>query len=314
MPLLINNEFYEGIIFQTFLWAGLAISWNLMGGYAGQFSIGHIAFFGIGAYTSTILNIRFAIIPWIGIIIGGLIAIVIGVLLGVICFRLRGIFYTLATLAFGQIIFITAMSYRELTKGSAGLLVPPKIGWSFMSFNNKLPYVYIAMVYMAVLLILTAIIERSKLGYYLMAYREDDEAARVIGVNTLKARLIIASISSFFMAVGGTIYAQYIFYIDPNSVLAINLSVQVALITIVGGLGSVFGPVLGAFLIIPLSQLLRAWLGGAIPGLHMIIYGVILIIVLLVIPDGLFPFIKDLWKKNLLTGRGAKNVKNKEFK
>jgi len=294
IPIFFRNDFYAGILFQVLLWAGLSGAWNLLGGYGGQFSLCHITFFGIGAYTSTLLEINFSISPWFGILIGASLSSIIGMFLGAICFKLKGHFFTLATLAFGQIVYIIALSWKSLTNGSEGLLIMEKQGFSHMIFSSKLPYVYLALIFMLLVYIISLYMEHSVLGYSLMAYRENDEAARSIGINTFKARVITSGISAFLMAVGGTIYAQYMYYIDPDSVFVIFLSVQVALIAIIGGLGQSLGPILGSFLIIPLSQLLRGWLGSSISGLYLIIYGIILIVVLLNIPKGILSKVKLL--------------------
>lgn len=296
IPVFFRNDFYAGILFQTLLWAGLSGAWNLLGGYGGQFSLCHIAFFGIGAYTSTLLWINFSISPWFGILVGASLSAIIGVILGAICFRLKGSFFTLATLAFGQIVYITALSWKKLTNGSEGLLIIGKQGFKCMTFNDKLPYVYLALIFMLLVYIISLYMEHSILGYSLMSYRENDEAARSIGINTFKARVITSGISAFLMAIGGTIYAQYMYYIDPDSVFIIFLSIQVPLIAIIGGLGQPLGPILGSFIIIPLSQLLRGWLGGSVSGLHSIIYGVILIVILLTIPGGVISKIRRIKK------------------
>jgi len=296
IPVFFRNDFYAGILFQTLLWAGLSGAWNLLGGYGGQFSLCHIAFFGIGAYTSTLLWINFSISPWFGILIGASLSAIIGIILGAISFRLKGSFFTLATLAFGQIVYITALSWKKLTNGSEGLLIIGKQGLKYMTFNDKLPYVYLALIFMLLVYIISLYMEHSILGYSLMSYRENDEAARSIGINTFKARVITSGISAFLAAMGGTIYAQYMYYIDPDSVLIIFLSIQVPLIAIIGGLGQPLGPILGSFIIIPLSQLLRGWLGSSVSGLHSIIYGVILIVILLTVPRGIISKIKRIKK------------------
>lgn len=303
LPLLFkNDDFLAGILFQTLLWAGLAGAWNLLGGYAGQFSLGHAAYFGIGAYTSTILANEFAISPWLGLLAGALLSGLIGLGLGAVCFRLKGHFFALATLAFGQIMHIIALSWRELTNGAEGMLLDVKTGWVYMAFNSKLSYVYLALVFTLIVLVFTFYLEKSPLGYNLMAYRENDEAARAIGVNTFRARVIASGISASLMSIGGTIFAQYIYYIDPDSVLAVTLSVQAPLIAIVGGLGQPWGPLFGSFLILPLTQMLRATMGHSLSGLHLIVYGVILIIVLLLIPEGIFPKLKQLAERSAARG------------
>ncbi|RNC28495.1 MAG: hypothetical protein AWM53_01475 [Candidatus Dichloromethanomonas elyunquensis] len=295
--LLSKDDFYAGILFQTLLWAGMSGTWNLLGGYAGQFSLGHAAFFGIGAYTSSLLASGLHLTPWLGMLAGASLSAMVGVILGAICFRLRGHFFSLATLAFGQIVYIIALSWRSVTNGSEGVLIMSSPGWSEMAFNSKMAYVYLALIYMLIVVGVSFYLDRSRLGYFLVAYRENDEAARAIGVNTFLARVIVSGISAFLMAAGGTLYAQYMYYIDPDSVLSIALSVQAPLIAIVGGLGGALGPVFGSFLILPMTQMLRAWLGTSFSGLHLIIYGVILIVVLLLIPEGIFPKLTEYLKK-----------------
>ncbi len=302
----IENQYYLGMIFNTLLWVAIAGSWQIVGGYAGEFSLGHAAFFGIGAYTSTLLYIHFSVSPWIGMFIGAAFAGIIGFLLSWTCFRLRGHFFTLATLAFGQVVLIIATSWRSLTSGSEGLLLPIKMGFWQMSFESKHAYVYLVLIYAISVILFTYVMERRRLGYYLIAYRENDEAARSLGVNTFRARLTASTISAFFTAIGGTIYAQYTFFIEPESVLPVTLSIQAPLVSIVGGLGTPFGPLFGAVLILPLSQFLRGIFGSSFNGLHLIIYGLILIVVLLLMPSGLGPVILKGWRK--ITGAQVKKI------
>lgn len=293
----INNQYYLGMIFNTLLWVGIAGSWNIVGGYAGEFSLGHAAFFGIGAYTSTLLYVHLGLSPWLGMVVGAAFAGAIGFMLSWTCFRLRGHFFTLATLAFGQVVHIIATSWRGLTGGSEGLLIPLETGLWLMSFDSKHTYVYLALTYAILVVLFTYVMEMRRLGYSLIAYRENDEAARSLGVNTFKARLTASTISAFLMAIGGTIYAQYTVFIEPESVLPVTLSVQAPLVSIVGGLGTPLGPLFGAVLILPLSQFLRGIFGSSLNGLHLIIYGVVLIVVLLLIPEGLGPKLSSGWKK-----------------
>ena len=289
----VRDAFYAGILFQTFLWSGLSGSWNLLGGYAGQASLGHTAYFGIGAYTSTLLAIHFGLSPWIGMMVGVLLSSLVGLALGAICFRLEGKFFVFATLAFGQIMYIIAKSWRSLTRGSEGLVIISQTGWWKMAFSSKTPYLFLALVYALIVLQTAIYFERSRFGYFLMAYRESDDAARSLGINTIKARLIASAISGGLMAVGGSIYARYMFYIDPDAVLSFNLAIQTPLISIVGGMGTAWGPIIGSMLILPLTQMLRAWF-GSIAGLHNVMYGIILILVLLFIPEGIYPKLKEI--------------------
>jgi branched-chain amino acid transport system permease protein len=292
-PLFIKNDFYLDGIILIFIWGAFAGAWNIISGQAGMVSLGHNAFFGIGAYTSTLLLLHWGLTPWIGMFIGGALAALVGLLIGIICFRLRSHYFALATLAFGQVTSIVAVNWTTLTNGAEGLALPIKPSLYNMAFAGKLAYLYIGLLLLLAVMGISYAIEHSKLGYYLTAFKENEEAARALGVKTGRVRLTAMVISSFLAAVVGTFYAQYLVFIDPSSVTRIQISVQVALFAIVGGLGTTLGPAIGALIFIPITIALRAKLGTALPGLHMVIYGAILIIVLLYMPQGIFGTIKE---------------------
>jgi branched-chain amino acid transport system permease protein len=292
-PLVVQNDFYLDGFILIFVWGAFAGAWNIVSGYAGMVSLGHNAFFGIGAYTSTLLFLHLGITPWLGMVAGGLLASAVGLLIGIICFRLRSHYFALATLAFGQVCDIVALNWRSLTAGAEGIALPIQPSLYNMAFSSKLAYLYVGYVLLLVVIAISYGIERSRLGYHLTAFRENEEAARALGVHTGRVRLIAMAISSFLSAVVGTFYAQYLVYIDPSSVIRIQISVQVALFAIVGGVGTALGPAIGALIFIPVTILLRAHLGTALPGLHMIIYGVILIGVLLYLPRGIYGTLRE---------------------
>jgi branched-chain amino acid transport system permease protein len=294
----VRNPFYLDILIMILLWGMLASSWNIAGGYAGMFSLGHGAFIGIGAYMSSMLFIHFKISPWLGMIIGAIAAGIVATLLGYICGRLKGHYFALATIAFVELMNISGVQLKELTRGSEGLSIPFRPGWANFMFENKVTYAYIGLAFMAVIYFVTLAIERSKLGYYLVALREDEEAAKSLGIDTAMIKMIAIGISGFFAAIGGTFYAQYILFIEPDTVLSFAFSVQVALVTIIGGMGTALGPIVGSFLLTPLSMLLRAYLGGGLSGLHIVIYGVLLIIVVLFLPEGIVNTIKGHLKRH----------------
>jgi branched-chain amino acid transport system permease protein len=285
-PLLIRNDFYLDGLILIFIWGAFAGAWNILAGYAGMMSLGHNAFFGIGAYTSTLLLLHFGLTPWIGMLVGGLLASCVGLVLGVVCFRLRSHYFALATLAFGEVGSILAVNWRSLTGGSEGLALPIQPSVVLFSFSSKLPYVYTGLFFFLAVVAVSYAIEHSRLGYYLTAFRENEDAARALGVRTGQVRLIAMALSSFLSAIIGTFYAQYVVFIDPTSVIRIQISVQVALFAIVGGIGTALGPAIGALIFVPITILLRAKMGTSLPGLHMIIYGIILILVLLYMPQG----------------------------
>lgn len=295
-PLVIGlaskDTFLHDSLTQVLLFAILALSWNILGGFARQVSVGHVAFFGIGAYTSTLLALNFGISPWIGMIAGGLIAAAAGALLGIVTFRLRGKFFTMATLAFAEVMRILAVDMRGLTKGSEGITIDSTPNAAMFVLGDLQRYVVVGFVLMLALYLLSVLLARSKVGLKLLAYREEEDAARALGVRTIRLRLLVMVLSAFCTALGGTFYAQYLLFIDPDSVFGIELSLQMALLSVVGGVGTAIGPILGTYLVVPFGQFLRAQLGSELAGLHLVVYGLGLIVVLYKMPNGVWPAIE----------------------
>jgi len=271
----------------TFLWAGLALAWNIAGGYAGLISFGHAAFFGVGAYTSTILFLHFGVSPWIGIWSGGGLAALFGALLALICARLRGPFFILSTLAAAEVVRIGALNWASLTGGPEGLSIPPVAGITSMVFASKAAYVAMMLLFLLGVYVITKLLEGSRYGYYLFSVRDDADAASAAGVNPLTVRTAAMALSAGLTGVGGSLFAQYFLYLDPTFVISPELSFQFALLAAVGGLGTAIGPVLGSFLITPMSELLRSYLGNQAAGLHLVIYSALLIVVMLYFPGGI---------------------------
>jgi branched-chain amino acid transport system permease protein len=292
VPLIVTNNYYLDSIIVIFFWGSMAAAWNLVGGYAGQLSLGHTAFFGIGAYASSILFARYALTPWLGLLVGAALATVFAVFVGLVCFRLRGPFFALVTIAFAEVGLIVASSLRDLTKGTEGFNIPFRPAFENMLFRGKVGYFYLFLGYVVLLYVISRAVEQSKLGYSLIAFREDEEAARMLGVPTVRVRLIALGASAALTAVGGTLYAQYYQFLDPASTFGINFSIQVALLTMVGGIGTAVGPFFGALLMTPLGQFFRAWLGGGAAGLYLALYGIALILVVLFLPHGIVPEVR----------------------
>lgn len=303
--LLSKDTFLHDSLTQVLLFAILALSWNILGGFARQVSVGHVAFFGIGAYTSTLLALNFGISPWIGMFVGGAIAAVAGALLGIVTFRLRGKFFTMATLAFAEVMRILAVDLRGLTKGSEGITIDSTPNIAMFVLGSLRSYVIVGFAMMLALYVLSVLLARSKVGLKLLAYREEEEAARALGVRTIRLRLLVMVLSAFCTALGGTFYAQYLLFIDPDSVLGIELSLQMALLSVVGGVGTAIGPILGTYLVIPFGQVLRAQLGSEFAGLHLVIYGLGLIVVLYKMPNGVWPAIEGFLNRRFSSGKGV---------
>ena len=286
-PPLLPPYFLE-ILISVMLFGYLGAAWNILGGYAGQFSFGHAAFFGIGAYTSTLLFLRLGVSPWLGMLVGGVLATAFGLAAGYLSFRygLRGPYFSLVTLAFAEMLRVVAVNTKAVGS-SLGLVIPSREAapWQFV-FGGKLPYYYVILAMAVAALWITRRIERSKLGYSLQAIRENEEAAEAAGVDALGMKLRAMAISSFMTALGGTFYAQYFAYIDPAITFGPSVSIQGLLQAIVGGAGTVIGPVLGAFVLTPVSELSRAAMRGR-AGVDVMVYGLILILVISFLPRGL---------------------------
>lgn len=277
----------QDVVVLSFLFAGLALAWNIAGGCAGLISFGHAAFFGIGAYTSTILFQSYHVTPWLGIFAGAATAAIAGAVLSLICARLKGPFFILSSLAFAEVVRIIALNWSSVTGGAEGLSIPPVPDLANMVLGSKTAYEMLTLVYLLAAYAITRWLEASRFGFYLFAIRDNDEAAAAAGINPLVVRSLAMALSAALTGVGGTLFAQYFLYLDPTYVISPELSFQFALLPAVGGLGTAIGPILGSFLITPLSELLRANLGNAVAGLHLVIYSVGLIVVMLYFPTGI---------------------------
>lgn len=285
--LTMGEPFYATILVNIFLSAGLAGGWNIIGGYAGQLSLGHAGFFGIGAYTAAILLVTYKITPWIGMLVGAALAGLIAAGLGYVCLRMRGPFFSLVTLAFGEVLRIAAVNLPGLTRGSQGFPIPFRPGWENLIFRGKTPYVFLTFGFMLLVFLVSVALSRSRLGYYLVAIRENEDAAEALTINSAATKITASALSGFLTAIGGVLYATFVLFLDPANEFSVESSVNMALIPMIGGLGTVAGPLLGAVLLTPIQEFLRGWLGGLSQGLHLVVYGSILILAVMFFPQGL---------------------------
>lgn len=306
LPLVVANAFAVDIFIRILLFAFIGVAWNLMGGYAKQLSLGHAAFFGLGAYTSTILLIDFGVSPWIGMVAGGVVALLASLPIGALCFRLRGPYFAIATIATAQVLMLLFLKFRDFAWGAEGTTMP-NLGDAplMMQFVAKAAYYYLALALLALGLAITFLIERSRMGYYLVAVGEDEYAAEAIGVDALKIKRQIYMLSAFLTALAGTFYVQYIYFIDPSTAFNFNVSLEAALVSIVGGIGTLWGPVVGTVLVEATSALLQSWLGSSHGGVQLTVYSLILIAVILWRPSGLIGVATGLYRRGARRGRAS---------
>jgi len=306
IPALSGSAFLIHIFVTICVFAALSTAWNIVGGYAGQLSLGHMMFYGIGAYTTSLLVTHFGLTPWIGMWIGAVLAALVGAAVGYPCFRLRGPFFSLSTIAFLEVIRLLSIHFVGLTGGSAGLIVPLKLGWAWMVFPDKVNYVYIAFGLLLLCIGVSLAIRQSRLGYYLTAVREREDAALAAGINNSVVKLKAVIVSAMLTALIGAFHAMYLTFLEPATMFSLGTSIEVAMFSLIGGLGTVAGPLLGTVLVVPLAELARGWLGASASGLHGFVYGVVLVLITLTLPAGLvgtFGLSVSRWIDRLPGGR-----------
>ena len=292
VPVIFRNPAFLQLMVLVLLYAYLTTSWNLVGGFAGVLPLGHTLFAGIGAYTSTLLFIELGLTPWIGMFIGAFLAMIAGFLIGLPTLKLRGAYFALSSIAFLEGFRVVTENTKVLfgvkINGPQGLLLPLK-GNSlyYFQFDNKIWYYYVILIMTAIVLYITYKVSVSRLGYYLMAGGEDKEAAEALGVNVFRCKMIAMMMSTFLTALGGTFYAQLVRYIYPRGVMNLEFAFEIAFIAIVGGRGTIAGPILGSFLLVPVAELTRIYLGGSYLGIHLVVYGIVLMLVMIFEPRGI---------------------------
>lgn len=292
-----NNNFRH-ILILFLIFAGLGESWNIITGFAGQTSFGHAAFFGIGAYTSTILFYKFHLSPWLGMILGAILASIVSAVVSYPCFKLKGHYFAIATLAIAEIIKQIFVSW-DYVEGATGISIPivEEGIVNFQFHSSKIPYFLIAYAFFVATVFAAKFIEKNRMGYYLKAIRDSHEAAEALGINTTLYKLYAMMISAAFTAILGTLYAQYILYIDPFMVFPLEISMKIVLLTVLGGIGNIYGPVIGAAVLIPLSEYTRILLGGTGKGVDLIIFGALIVIIACYEPNGVMGLLKQKSRK-----------------
>ncbi len=319
-PSFVDSPYALHMMILLFLSTIMGESWNIIGGYTGQYSVGHAAYFGAGAYGTLILLQKWEIAPWKGVWAGIAAALVLSLIIGSICFRLRGPYFVLASIAVAEIVRLTVLNTPSVTNGAEGILLsdlPPfKIGETVITdFVSKVPFYYIGLSLALLTILVTWGVQNSKLGYFFQAIREDQDAAHSLGINLSLYKNIALALSAMLTSLAGSFYAIYIKFIDPTTVLPLDLSVQIVLIAIIGGIGTIFGPVIGSLVLVPLSEALRSnliaqglinsgivkedsglgvFLKEHLAHAHVLIYGILVVVVILFMPDGVIGFIRKI--------------------
>ncbi len=293
-PLLTNNSFHQHVLIMILFWTVLGASWNLLGGYAGQVSFGHATFLGIGAYTTMILYLKLQLSPWLGLLAGGVVAGLLALPIGWICFRLRGPYFSLATLAVAEITRLIVLNWESLTAGPMGLLITTLPAVSFfgrsVNWESKLPFYYVVLALAALIMGVTHFVARSRLGAYLLAIREDPDSAEAAGIDTVRSKVIALVLSATLVGFGGGFYAIYFRYIDPEAVFSISISVEMVFIAVVGGIATTGGPIVGAIFLVTLSEIFRDRFQSG----HLIFYGLFMMLVIRYLPEGIWGRLRQL--------------------
>ena len=285
LPLVVNHDYYQHLMILVLIWVIIGSSWNLLAGYTGQVSFGHAAFFGIGAYTAGILHTKLDLSPWWGMLLGGPSAVLLGLFIGYLCFRLRGPYFALGTLATGEILRLVANNWVDFTEGMVGILI-------IQSFGSKLPYFYLAFGIAVLCLGVISLVMHSKLGYYFVSIREDQDAAESLGINTTRYKNISLAISAFFTGTAGAFYLNYMGFIDPSVVFSLhNISIQAILVGILGGVATLWGPTVGALVMVGIQELFRTAFFGLAPKWvsqgHALAFGLLVVLTILYLSNGL---------------------------
>jgi branched-chain amino acid transport system permease protein len=286
-PFVFTGPFPRHLMILVLLYAMLGQGWNILGGYAGQVSLGHAVYFGVAAYASVMFQLGLGLPAWPAVLLGGVAAILLSLVIGMPTFRLAGHYFAIATIATGEILRIVFQNW-EYAGAAMGLTLPIQTSslWHLQFNDSKLGYYFVILVMLALTMLTVAWLERSRYGYYFRAIKGDPHAAAALGIDLARYKLLANALSALVTGLGGAFYAQYVLYIDPTSVMPSLLSVLVMLIPVLGGVGTLWGPVIGAAILIPISEMTRVYFGGA-NALDLLIYGILIILFMMFQPAGL---------------------------
>jgi branched-chain amino acid transport system permease protein len=313
LPAVVSSFFVLNIFVLIFFYTALTAAWNIPV-FGGKLSLGHAAFFGLGAYTSAILYVQLGVIPWIGVFAAIAVALVGALVLTLPLVLLRGPFFTLASLAFAEVLRLVAIFWQGLTGGSVGINIPFEPGWQNLTFQSNVPFYYISLALAVGSVGISYAIYNRSLGYHLRAAAADEEAAQALGIDTRRAHTVALMWSAGIAGALGAFYAFYLYTIEPNTFFSLQLfSLQPALNGIIGGMATVWGPVVGSVLMTPLAEFLRVYLGTVQQGLNFLVYGLVLIFFVQTIPGGIVSLISRLFRRlGLRTSATPSSARGKE--
>ena len=291
IALTVSNSYYQLMMTLVLVWACFGLSWNVLSGYTGLVSFGHAAFFGIGAYTTALGAIHLDWSPWVLVPIAAALGAVAGLLIGLPTFRLRGVYFALAMLAYPLALLYVFewLGYQEVT-----LPMKRETPAAFMQFADQRIYTLLALVLLAVIVLITRMVEQSRFGMALIAVKQNEAAAEAAGIDTLKWKLCAITLSGAMASAVGAFYAVVLLVVTPVSVFGMLVSAQALTVTLFGGVGTVWGPVIGAAILIPTAEMLHAELGHIVPGIQNVIYGLAIVVLILAAPEGMFWKARDL--------------------
>jgi branched-chain amino acid transport system permease protein len=301
LPFIPGMRFYYlQVVIVAFFFAIVGTAWGVIGGYAGQHSVGNAAFVGIGAYTSTLLYVNFGISPWIGMVVGMAASALIAVIIGYPCFRLglRGDYFTLATVALGLVAFEIVTGWSTVTHGAQGVPISFKPDPAAFQFQDRNIYYFIGMAMWLAAVLVSYRLRHSRKGFEMLAVRDDEAAAARGGISVLRSKLSALVISAVITSAAGTFYAQFYLFIDPNSVMSLNLSIQIVLVVALGGMNSYLGGTVGAIILVPTAQFLSVQF-ASFPGVDLALYGVALVLIMMYMPFGVLGLLRKSprWRK-----------------
>jgi branched-chain amino acid transport system permease protein len=296
-PLLFSTPFQQRLGALVLLYAIAASAWNIIGGYAGQVSVGHVVFFGCGAYASMAAYTHFALPPLVGIPVGIVIAVAIAAIIGGPTLRLSGHYFSMATIAIAELarLIVTNTEWLGASPGLSGPAVPRNV--FDLSFVSALPYYYLFLAVLAITLLITWWMTNSRMGFYLRAIKDSERAARSLGAPAARTKLYAYMLSAGLTSVAGALYAMMFGFVDPESGLGILISVKMLIMAALGGAGLLFGPLVGAAILVPLEELSNSWLGGQGAGLTFVVYGAIIVLISRFQPGGLLALANRIWER-----------------